>query len=221
VPRENQPLIPPPPVIPLDIQSHWARDCITALAQRRIVTPDRSGLFYPNEPILWGDYVALLNQLSPPAQSGSWANPLERALGIATAPTVAAHYPDQYFQRDRPLVRAEAIMALATKLGGNYQIAANTIINTSLEDGRQVPEYAREGVAAALALGVVVNYPQANRLNPTQRLTRGEAAGLVCRAAYQSRAPPLDRPRLGGPGPDPRSAPARPRDPRRVAHQHR
>jgi len=180
---EAVPITPPRPLIPTDIQSHWAQDCITALAQTGLVTADSNGLFYPDEPILWGDYVAWLNQISPPAQSGSWANPLEAALGIATAPTVASHYPAQYFQRDRPLVRAEAIMALAAKLGGNYQIAANTIINASLEDGRQVPEYAREGVATGLGLGVVVNYPQGNRLNPTQRLTRGEAAALVCRAA--------------------------------------
>ena len=173
----------PPPIIPTDIQNHWAKDCITGLAQARMLTPDSSGRFYPDEAILWGDYVTLLNQISPPGPAQTWANPLERALGAATAPTVAAHYPDQYFQPDRPLVRAEAIMALAAKLGGSYQIAANTLINASLEDGRQVPEYAREGVASALALGVVVNYPQGDRLNPTQRLTRGEAAALVCRAA--------------------------------------
>lgn len=171
------------PIIPTDVASHWAKDCITALAQQRLVSPDSGGRFYPDEPILWGEYVALLNQISPPGPAQSWANPLERALGVTTAPTVAAHYPDLYFQPDRPLVRAEAIMALATKLGGSYQIAANTIINASLEDGRQVPEYAREGVAAALTQGVVVNYPQSNRLNSTQRLTRGEAAALICRAA--------------------------------------
>ncbi len=177
------PTTPPPPVIPVDIQSHWAKDCITALTQNGLVTPDSNGLFYPDEPILWGEYVALLNQISPPGPAQWWANPLERALGIANAPTVAAHYPDQYFQPDRPLVRAEAIMALAAKMGGNYQIAANTIVNASLADGSQVSEYAREGVATALTLGVVVTYPQGDRLNPTQRLTRGEAAALLCRAA--------------------------------------
>ncbi|TVQ12084.1 MAG: glycoside hydrolase family 10 protein [Leptolyngbya sp. DLM2.Bin27] len=183
LPSGNEVPTLPPPIIPTDIQTHWTKDCITGLAQARMLTPDRSGRFYPDEAILWGDYVALLNQISPPGPAPNWANPLERALGATTAPTVAAHYPDQYFQPDRPLVRAEAIMALATKLGGSYQIAANTLINASLEDGRQVPGYAREGVASALTLGVVVNYPQGNRLNPTQRLTRGEAAALLCRAA--------------------------------------
>lgn len=172
-----------PVVIPVDIQSHWAKDCITELTEQRLIAPNARGLFYPDDPILWGDYVTLLNLLSPVGPAQGWANPLERALGVQSAPTVAAHYPDAYFQRDRPLVRAEGIMALATKLGGSYQIAANTIINASLEDGRQVPPYAREGVAAALTQGVVVNYPQANRINPTQRLTRGEAVALLCRAA--------------------------------------
>ncbi len=183
LPRPNFPRPSIPVVIPTDIQNHWAKDCITELVEQRLIAPDARGLFYPDDPILWGDYVTLLNMLSPVGPAQGWANPLERALGVQTAPTVAAHYPDAYFQRDRPLVRAEGIMALASKLGGSYQIAANTIINASLEDGRQVPIYAREGVAAALTQSVVVNYPQANRLNPTQRLTRGEAVALLCRAA--------------------------------------
>ena len=182
-PLPNIPRPSVPVVIPSDIQNHWAKACITELVEQRLLAPDARGLFYPDEPILWGDYITLLNLLSPVGPAQEWANPLERALGVQTAPTVAAHYPDAYFQRDRPLVRAEGIMALATKLGGSYQIAANTLINASLEDGPQVSPYAREGVAAALTQGVVVNYPQANRLNPTQRMTRGEAAALLCNAA--------------------------------------
>ncbi|MFH7243991.1 MAG: glycoside hydrolase family 10 protein [Spirulina sp.] len=180
--EEPTPLLPPPAVIPIDIRQHWAKDCITALAQARIITADDSARFYPDAEISWGDYVAWLNRLIPPGEAGGWANPLEKALGLTTAPTVASHYPSQYYQPDRPLVRAEGIMALAAKLGSNHQIAANTLINNSLVDGPQVPPYAREGVAAALAQAMVVNYPEANRLNSTQRLTRGEAAALICRA---------------------------------------
>lgn len=179
---EEEPALPPPPVIPIDIQQHWAKDCITALAQARLITADDSARFYPDEDMLWGDYVALLNRLVPPGVAGGWANPLERALGLTTAPTVASHYPSQYYQPDRPLVRADGLMALAAKRGSNHQIAANTLIDNSLVDGAQVPNYAREGVAAALAEGLVVNYPDAHRLNSTQRLSRGEAAALACQA---------------------------------------
>ncbi|MGF1569241.1 MAG: family 10 glycosylhydrolase [Nodosilinea sp.] len=176
-------IVPAPSVIPTDIDQHWAVDCLTALAQARVIAGDQNGRFYPDEPILWGDYVALLNQMVPPGLADGGANALERALGVTHTPSVAAHYPGQYYQADRPLVRAEAMMALAAKLGADYAIAANTLINDSLRDGPQVLDYTREGVAAALTQDVVVNYPQADQLNPTQRLTRGEAAALVCRAS--------------------------------------
>ncbi|MBE9139283.1 S-layer homology domain-containing protein, partial [Nodosilinea sp. LEGE 07088] len=68
------PAMAPSPV-PIDIQSYWAKDCITALAQLRWLSPDASGFFYPDEPILWGDYVTLLNQIEPPGPAQDWANP--------------------------------------------------------------------------------------------------------------------------------------------------
>jgi uncharacterized lipoprotein YddW (UPF0748 family) len=74
-------------------------------------------------------------------------------------------------------------MALAAKRGSNHQLVAHSLVQASLVDGAQMPAYTREGVAAALALGLVVNYPEANRLRPTQWLTRGEGAALACRLA--------------------------------------
>lgn len=171
---------------PIDISQHWAADCITALAQRGIAAPTAEGYFYPDQPITWGDFIGALNLIFPPGQAGGWAGPLEQALGLTNSANVAAHYPPQYYQSDRPLLRSEAMMALAAKVGTGFELAANTLLNTSLADGDQVPPYVREGVAAALGQGVMVNYPDANRLNPTQRLTRGEAAALLCRAAPDS-----------------------------------
>jgi uncharacterized lipoprotein YddW (UPF0748 family) len=173
-----------PAVIPIiDIDQHWARDCISALAREGLVAPNAQGYFYPNEPITWKEYVGALNLLFPPGEAGGWANPLETALGLTESGSVVSNYPAYYFQPDRPLVRADAMMTLAAKMGAPYQIAANSLINTSLQDGAQVPEFSREGVAAALASGMVVNYPEANRLNPFRQITRGEAAALLCQAA--------------------------------------
>ena len=171
------------PSLPLDINQHWAAQCLTGLAQRGWIGADPQGRFYPDDPMVWGDYVALLNQVIPPGSAAAGANPLEQALGLATTPTVAAHLPDYLYQGDRPLGRAEAVMALAAKRGSNHELAARSLIQASLVDGAQVPAYTQEGVAAALAQGLVVNYPEANRLRPTQRLTRGEGAALACRLA--------------------------------------
>ncbi len=176
----------PNPAMPIDIGSHWAADCITGLVQRGIASPNAEGYFYPDEEITWGDYVGALNLVFPPGQPGGWASPLEQALGLTNSANVVSHYPPQYYQPDRPLLRAEAMMALAAKVNTGFQITANTTLNNSLVDGAQVPPYAKEGAAAALSQGVMVNYPEANRLEPTQRITRGEAAALLCRAAPDS-----------------------------------
>ncbi len=169
--------------LPLDISQHWAANCLTGLAQRGWIGADAQGRFYPDDPMVWGDYVALLNQVIPPGSAAAGANPLEQALGLATSPTVVAHLPDHLYQGDRLLGRAEAVMALAAKRGSNHQLTAHSLILASLVDGAQVPAYTREGVGAALAQGLVVNYPEANRLRPTQLLTRGEGAALACRLA--------------------------------------
>jgi uncharacterized lipoprotein YddW (UPF0748 family) len=156
------------------------------LARRGIAAPNAEGYFYPEQDITWGDFIGALNLVFPPGESGGWASPLEQALGLTNSANVASHYPPQYFQPERPLLRAEAMMALAAKVNTGFEIAANTLLNTSLADGTKVPPYAREGAAAALGQGVMVNFPDANRLHPTQRLTRGEAAALLCRAAPDS-----------------------------------
>jgi uncharacterized lipoprotein YddW (UPF0748 family) len=174
------------PTIPIDIGQHWAANCLTELAQMGLIVPNDDGYFYPDQPITWGDYVGALNRMFPPGEASSWANPLEKALGLTDSATVASHYPASYFRPDAPLVRAEAMLALAAKIGAPYQISAHRLVATSLVDGPQVPEFAREGVAAALGAGMVVNYPDANRLNPLNQLTRGEAAALLCRATPNS-----------------------------------
>ncbi|HEY9761600.1 MAG TPA: family 10 glycosylhydrolase [Trichocoleus sp.] len=200
---------PPRPVLPVDINNYWARDCIRALAEKRIVTPNAAGFFYPEEPITWEEFVGVLNLVFPTGESGSWASPLEKALGLTSSANVVAHYPSPYFNPSRQIVRAEAVMALAAKLGASFSTVANSTLRASLIDANQVPDYAREGVAAALARGVVVNYPDAKRLNSNQLLTRGAAAAMLCRAvpdpAIQALIPADFVPPL--PNPQPPAAP--------------
>jgi uncharacterized lipoprotein YddW (UPF0748 family) len=175
-------VMPAPPVIPRDIEGHWAQDCLRFLAQQGTIAPNQEGLFYPDEAITWGDFVGVLNLVFPTGTPGGWASPLERALGLSTVANVASHYPPHYFIPTRQITRAEAIMALSAKAGAPFPTVANGVLTSSLSDASQVPGYAREGVAAALMRGLVVNYPEARQLNPNQLMTRGAAAALLCRA---------------------------------------
>lgn len=59
-------------------------------------------------------------------------------------------------------------------------------------DASEIPEYAREEVALATRLGLVVNYPDVTVLNPTAPITRGSMAALIHQAlVYQNQLEPL------------------------------
>jgi hypothetical protein len=59
-------------------------------------------------------------------------------------------------------------------------------------DADQIPDEFQEDIARATRLGLVVNYPDATFLNPTDPISRGNTAALVHQAlVYQDRLEPL------------------------------
>ncbi|WRH69110.1 MAG: S-layer homology domain-containing protein [Planktothrix sp. GU0601_MAG3] len=60
------------------------------------------------------------------------------------------------------------------------------------QDADQIPPWAIEGVAAATAAGLVVNYPDKNTLNPNQSATYGEVTSMIYQGlVYQKKAKPI------------------------------
>lgn len=71
--------------------------------------------------------------------------------------------------------------------------SAQELVNSYYQDADQIPESAVDDVAAATKANLVVNHPQKNMLNPTQTLTRGNAAAIIHQAlVHQGRLSPLD-----------------------------
>jgi len=133
--------------------------------------------------VTWAGFLEQVQQVFPPDPAPDWPhNAFEEALGITPITHVAAHYPRRYFQPTRPLLRAEAFMALAASLGLPAVVAPNGILNDSFQDAAQIPMVTREGVAAALAEGFLVGQAEAGRLRPTDLITPGEVTTLLCRA---------------------------------------
>ena len=183
------------PLIPEDISDHWAADCIDALARRRALPlNDVPGLypegieildvprFLPESGTTWTAAITMLNQSFPATTLYGVATPLETALQLPSPVNVLYTYPEQYYEPDRVITRAEAISALAAKAGLPYTARANELLTASLQDGDRVPGYGLEGVAAALAAEVLVNYPEAQQVESTRPITRGEMAALICQA---------------------------------------
>lgn len=177
------PNVSPSPPSPIDIDRHWARDCILGLSQRGIITADAQGYFYPDQRVTWQEFTQVLNFVFPTGTAAGWANPLEQALGLENGANVASHYPSQYYLPERPISRAEAVMALAAKIGAPFLTRAQATLAANLTDADRIPSYALEGVAAALPRELILDYPDPRQLRPNDLITRGETAAMLCQAS--------------------------------------
>ena len=172
------------PRIPQDIDTHWAKACIAGLAERALIAADDQGFFYPDQQATWADVATFLNRAFPSDEPAyAWASPVEQALTLSSPVHPLYSYPPQYYDPGRMVTRTEAITALAAKRSLPYVARPHERLNASLSDGPQVPAYGREGVAMALENRLIVNYPEAQRLEPNRPIGRGELAALICRAS--------------------------------------
>lgn len=72
------------------------------------------------------------------------------------------------------------------------QRPASLAVSDYYQDAAQIPQYAVDDVAATIAAGIVVNYPNLRALNPTRSATRGEVAALIHQALVsQGKAAPI------------------------------
>ncbi|NJN04373.1 MAG: family 10 glycosylhydrolase [Leptolyngbyaceae cyanobacterium RM1_1_2] len=105
------------------------------------------------------------------------------ALRLSDSANFLSHYPTQYFDLNRPLSRAEVITAIAAYRSYPYISNANATLVANFEDSATIPEFAREGIAAALSQQAIVLYPASRQLQPNQPATRGDTAALLCQAS--------------------------------------
>lgn len=187
----TMPLTPP---IPPGIADHWTSECLQALALRRALPIGRSAgddvsmpfitaRFNPDAQTSWAFLTELLNRSFPNDEAYGGATAAETALQLSSPINVLFNYPVHYYSPDRAITRAEAVNALAAKAKLPFVARAHEVLALSLEDGRRVPDFSKEGVAAALQAGVLVNYPEAQQLQGDRLITQGEAAALVCQAS--------------------------------------
>ncbi|MEM0979356.1 MAG: family 10 glycosylhydrolase [Cyanobacteria bacterium P01_H01_bin.58] len=189
-PSDSQPVLPSateeetrpsPTFVPIDIDDNIAENCIRELALRRLLPADARIKYRPEAEVTWAFLGELLNAAFPTAGAYSGANAAETALELPTPVNMLHSYPDRYYQPDRAITRTEAVTAIATKANLPYVARANELLLASLTDGEQISHYGREGVAAALSAGVLVNYPETQQFEANRVVTRDEVAALVCR----------------------------------------
>jgi hypothetical protein len=182
-----------------DIQSHWAKECISQMAPRKLVSGYPDGSFRPNSTITRAEFAVLMLNAFPEApvkRSGTtfkdvpanhWAN---KAIQDAYRRGFFSGYPGGLFQPNQQIPRVQAIGVLAGAL--NYSIPTNPdgTLRQYFEDAGQIPDYAKNAISSATTNTLVVNYPNVKQLKPNQTATRGEVVALLCRGLNIYAVPP-------------------------------
>ncbi|HAX80109.1 MAG TPA: S-layer protein [Cyanobacteria bacterium UBA11372] len=177
-----------------DVSSnYWAKDFISALAARDIIAGFPDGKFRPNAPVTRAQFATMVgkafntNSIREPIDfvdvpSNYWA-----ALAINEAYTTGflSGYPGRVFRPNQRIPREQVLVSLASGLNYSGSLPPAAVLEY-YRDRRAIPHYAREKIAAATEQGIVVNYPDLDRLKPNKITTRAEVAAFIYQALVNS-----------------------------------
>lgn len=159
-------------------------DCVDGVAE-----------FRPDAPVTRAEYAALLSQIFtqteaaevepfPDVTDDYWA---KAAIQDVAAKGFITGYDDGLFRPEQPVSRSEVLFALVKGL--EYTPTGDVATTVSVYDDVDVfltwemgSTEALGAIAAATEQGIVVNYPDAAKLNPLQPATRAEVAATIYQA---------------------------------------
>lgn len=183
-----------------DTSSYWGQPFIQALAKKQVISGFPDGTFKPNQPVDRAEFAAMIQKAfnqKPIRQSGRFRDVPQdywaaSAIEEAYETGFMVGLPGNSFFPNVKIPKTQALVALASGLGLTSGSTPATNLNNYYTDAAQIPAYASNNIAAATNANIVVNYPNVKVLNPTELLTRGEAAALLHQALVKQGAmPPL------------------------------
>ncbi|HBL14382.1 MAG TPA: hypothetical protein DD379_23935 [Cyanobacteria bacterium UBA11162] len=185
-----------------DLQNHWARLFIEALAQRGTVSGFPNGTFRPNNSMTRAEFAAIISKAFPkPSQrqyrpfldipSTHWAAAvIQKAYEIG----FISGFPDQRFRPDDRISRVQVLVSLINGLEIASKVKSDlvTVLPHIYQDAIAIPAYATDEIAIATRAGLVANYPNLNFLAPNLAATRADVAVFIYQAlVYLGQAAPI------------------------------
>jgi uncharacterized lipoprotein YddW (UPF0748 family) len=175
-----------------DIQNHWARLFIQALAQRRIVNGYPDGTFRPNNSVTRAEFAAIIAAIFTPTKKREyipftdvpdnyWA---KSAIQKVCETGFLIGYPDRTFRPNDKISKGDILVATVNGLDVASKVAPDLLgkLGQIYQDAASIPNYATNQIAIATRIGWVANYPNLKLLNPTASATRADVAVMVYQA---------------------------------------
>jgi hypothetical protein len=166
----------------VDVQGHWARPFIEALAAQNIIGGYSDRTFRPDQPVTRAQFAAMIeqafdeNNVQLPRRFDS-----EAADYWASRDFTNGRSSNRQLRLSDQLSKVQVLVALAN---GLRLYPTGSVANTLnfYTDASRIPEYARDSVAAATQKGIVVNYPDVAELEPSKVVTRADVAAFIYQA---------------------------------------
>jgi hypothetical protein len=172
-----------------DVDGHWSRPYVEALAKEKIITGFADGSFKPDQPITRAEFATLVQKAFNSREIREsrefkdvpdkyWAKSgIEKSYstGFMTG------YPHKRFRPEENISRVQALVSLSSGLNLSAKSGTQTALK-SYSDANEIPKYAVDKVVAATEKGIGVNDRTMNYLNPNQPATRGDVAAFIYQA---------------------------------------
>ena len=185
-----------------DLQNHWARLFIEALAQRNIVSGFPNATFRPNNSMTRAEFAAIISKAFPkPLQrqyvpftdirANHWA---ASVIQKAYETGFISGFPDQRFRPEDRISRVQVLVSLVNGLGIAAKVKSDlvTVLPHIYQDATAIPSYATDEIAIATRAGLVANYPNLQFLVPNIAATRADVAVFIYQAlVYLGEAAPI------------------------------
>ncbi|AUT02652.1 hypothetical protein CLI64_20885 [Nostoc sp. CENA543] len=186
-----------------DVQNHWARPFIEALAERRILNGYPNGTFRPDNSVTRAEFAAIvaavfnvpvkrpyISFIDVPANN--WA---AGAIKKAYETGFLTGYPDKTFSPSNRIARGDVLVSLVNGLEIANKIKPDLLdkLPQIYQDGTNIPNYGKNQIAIATSAGLVVSFPNIKLLNYNIAATRADVAAIVYQAlVYLGNAPKIN-----------------------------
>ncbi|HEY9874336.1 MAG TPA: S-layer homology domain-containing protein [Candidatus Obscuribacterales bacterium] len=172
-----------------DIDGHWSRPYVEALAKEKIITGFADGSFKPDQPVTRAEFATLVQKAFNSKEIREsrnfkdvpdeyWAKSvIEKSYSTG----FMAGYPYKRFRPEENISRVQALVSLSSGLNLSAKSGTQTALK-SYSDANEIPKYAVDKVVAATEKGIGVNDRNVNYLNPNQPATRGDVAAFIYQA---------------------------------------
>lgn len=174
----------------IDTNGVWSERYINMLSDQGVINAEQDGKFRPEQPVTRAVFAYWLVKVlgldnQPVSSKASFADvaPTDwcyKPVEIVRQNNYISGYADG-FRPNGLLQKAEALTIIARTL--NTATPDEQAISQALscyKDKNKIPVWARAGVAQCTTAGIII-LPNAGLLAPTEMVTRGDIAAIVCK----------------------------------------